>query len=958
MAAKVNFVQCRDAGDQQLRANDHKAALESYSAALKSQLPSDPHVVAAVYTQRSSVHVLLKSYDLAKKDAKEAIRLSPAWANGYICLGKACRAQEAFDEAASAFLKAKGVLQAAVDLAGAAASAAVVDDLATVSKWMFECRDLATRSALNAQQVFEKKGDVDVFKGKLGLLPQDSVTDHTIRLLHRLDEVLTNPHMDNSLLGKARHLLLAKEALLDSRPQDAYRELITAADRFQDAESMYHLGVMHSIGLGVRKNLDAALKWLRQAAEQPLGPRSLDNMGIGFALATIGVWYHHGIAVAKDESKAADFWRQSAEIGCPQGQNNYALCLYFGSHGVQRDVPKARDLLRMAAESGHLQAMIHLAEMHAALQDFAIAHRWASCAAGSGHPAAEELAARYKTHAELPPREFHNENDGLAEFQTIHRMANSVQQAAHAPTLAELEFVTERTPYLNQLLIIKRMFSQALMLLESVQTPSADIEGCLVALRLAAAAMRLPSGPFMLGPEELAGFPPVAEVVRRDGRVVPGSSDDADLAIWLEPRGRDGVAAVKHLQDALKRFPNDYYLNMQVATLKSFAEQPWTDVRGALAIFRRMYAALPEPVDDSDPAIMDILYMVGNGQRRTGDHAGAIVSIDRFLATATPYGHRKVADAHFHVGLLHAMNKESPAALVRARKHLEAGVAYDQKLPSFLRTGGGQPRFVLDLILGSKESAASSLALPSIVPKSVPAPELPPTGGNVLAGTRRTLMLRALRPYLLTLWRDSLRTNPPTAPADVSSSTRAVIPVVAETEEEKGAERKTAVLATVDELFSKLADEVSPNRYMHLVVVTPPLPVDGGMYELIAEDSLREPVRIWLFNLQPDVASKLLPGREFRVYHPYAHIVPNGEMRLRIDDPAATLQLSDTAHRLCWACLSVSARLLTCGKCAQAVYCCKECQREDWSRYGHKTTCGTLQQLAAAAAAAGGKASG
>lgn len=69
----------------------------------------------------------------------------------------------------------------------------------------------------------------------------------------------------------------------------------------------------------------------------------------------LGTRYDYGMGVAKDPIKAAELYRQGAELGSPECQYCYAVCFKNGS-GVKQDDDAALRWAIMAAEQGHAAA--------------------------------------------------------------------------------------------------------------------------------------------------------------------------------------------------------------------------------------------------------------------------------------------------------------------------------------------------------------------------------------------------------------------------------------------------------------------------------------------------------------------------------------------------------------------------------------------------------------------------
>ncbi len=90
------------------------------------------------------------------------------------------------------------------------------------------------------------------------------------------------------------------------------------------ADAQYRLAIMYQNGLGVVRNEEAAVKWMRAAAEQ----------GLGFM-------YLEGECVEKDPGAAVKWFRLAAEQGLPGSQITLAM-MYEQGNGVEEDLAEAR----------------------------------------------------------------------------------------------------------------------------------------------------------------------------------------------------------------------------------------------------------------------------------------------------------------------------------------------------------------------------------------------------------------------------------------------------------------------------------------------------------------------------------------------------------------------------------------------------------------------------------------
>jgi len=121
-----------------------------------------------------------------------------------------------------------------------------------------------------------------------------------------------------------------------------------------DSQSQVTLGIMYDFGHGVAKDPTKAIEWYIKAAEQ----------GIPVVQHDVGVKYFQGQGVEQDYLKAAYWWEQSANAGLADSQFNLGL-LYYRGIGLEVDYQKASNLFISAAEQDHPHAQYSLAVMYA-----------------------------------------------------------------------------------------------------------------------------------------------------------------------------------------------------------------------------------------------------------------------------------------------------------------------------------------------------------------------------------------------------------------------------------------------------------------------------------------------------------------------------------------------------------------------------------------------------------------
>ncbi len=120
-----------------------------------------------------------------------------------------------------------------------------------------------------------------------------------------------------------------------------------------DKTSMYHLGYMFLQGIGTDKNVEAALSWLKQAAQEKFLP----------AYHLLAIMFLSGEDVEKDYTYAAQLIKPLAERGDATSQYNLGVMFAKGL-GVKKDYEKSIQWYRAAAENMHPEAMYNMSLHH------------------------------------------------------------------------------------------------------------------------------------------------------------------------------------------------------------------------------------------------------------------------------------------------------------------------------------------------------------------------------------------------------------------------------------------------------------------------------------------------------------------------------------------------------------------------------------------------------------------
>ena len=156
-----------------------------------------------------------------------------------------------------------------------------------------------------------------------------------------------------------------------------------------DANAQFMLGKCYSDGLGVSKDPQTAISWIRKAAAQ----------GHPRAQYMLGAEYCSGENVPQDDQEMFKWWRKAAENGLADAQHDIGVS-YFTGKGVSRDYTEALRWFRKAADQGHSSAQHFIGVRYdtgsyGVEKNYTEAAFWLKKAAWQGHAKAQYLLAEY-----------------------------------------------------------------------------------------------------------------------------------------------------------------------------------------------------------------------------------------------------------------------------------------------------------------------------------------------------------------------------------------------------------------------------------------------------------------------------------------------------------------------------------------------------------------------------------
>jgi TPR repeat protein len=222
-------------------------------------------------------------------------------------------------------------------------------------------------------------------------------------------------------------LRLGKATLRAGNPGRALEFFQQSADK-GNVEGMHWVGLMYEEGKGVAQDGTTAAQWFKRAADQGHAPSmnhygnllrkdqpaealvwhlKAAEAGEPFAMENAGGAYYEGIGTEKDLVKAAEWYRKAAE----QGRSGNAM-LQWGymlstGQGVAQDVTKALAMYLAAARLGESAAMYNIGDYYrvgkGGMKILSAARFWYLRAAMSGDADGEEWFAKLADVASESP---------------------------------------------------------------------------------------------------------------------------------------------------------------------------------------------------------------------------------------------------------------------------------------------------------------------------------------------------------------------------------------------------------------------------------------------------------------------------------------------------------------------------------------------------------------------------
>jgi len=138
------------------------------------------------------------------------------------------------------------------------------------------------------------------------------------------------------------------------QPEAAFALMAGEAEK-GSAAAMLTLGQFYEQGVGIARNYSKALEWYEKAAKA----------GQAEGFYNLGVCYEIGMGAAADAAKALQNFQRAADMGLPIAMNKLAS-MFISGNGAARDTAKGISWLDKAANAGVAAAANDLGAIHLA----------------------------------------------------------------------------------------------------------------------------------------------------------------------------------------------------------------------------------------------------------------------------------------------------------------------------------------------------------------------------------------------------------------------------------------------------------------------------------------------------------------------------------------------------------------------------------------------------------------
>lgn len=218
------------------------------------------------------------------------------------------------------------------------------------------------------------------------------------RAYHYADDV-------GGLYGSSPVFKLKASGATDPKELDDVIDYYTYMAEKSDVQASFALAKLYNDGTKtVEQDFVKSLYWFRQVAKSywTKDGKTVKNMKPmqyhAKSAAFIATSYLRGEGTDQDFDKAKMWFQRGVALGDPTAQNGFALMHLLGLGPIQRDLAKAEELFKAAADNEHKGAQVNLGKILAARGDLVSAARQFESAARVGRSEAFFYLAQFFHH--------------------------------------------------------------------------------------------------------------------------------------------------------------------------------------------------------------------------------------------------------------------------------------------------------------------------------------------------------------------------------------------------------------------------------------------------------------------------------------------------------------------------------------------------------------------------------
>lgn len=353
--------QYKEKGNIEFKNGNFKEALELYSSAIILSNISD-QITGILYCNRSLAYLKLhlsspnkidqRNLMRSLNDAQMAVNLSQKWFKAYFRLGQIYKELNDLEKSIEN-LKLAHHLDSSVKEVKDLLEKVKYDFFEQLRKAHLDEHSMPRRTEEMNRYVFDK---YVAQTGAKNFEFWNKLNNHTKTL---------NPIRADVWLGHEYFRGSDKVEQNYVKAAEYYAKAASAGS----ADGLYNLGILTQDGLGVKKDLKAALAYFKKAADQDhIDESEVTNVGVAAAEHYLGILYHNGIIVEKDIAKAVLYYNRAVEHCCPNASTNLG-CMYLNGLGFGQDFDLAERNLLLAYKRGDNNAMVNLVSLYTRKND-------------------------------------------------------------------------------------------------------------------------------------------------------------------------------------------------------------------------------------------------------------------------------------------------------------------------------------------------------------------------------------------------------------------------------------------------------------------------------------------------------------------------------------------------------------------------------------------------------------